>query len=152
MLLAIGVAAIGVAALGGCQSTGGGDDAAERFSLTISKKTTDGRYSLIELKPDGRLFFAGGKDVIANTLHPAGTLTAEQRRRVWDVIEKHNLTEASGSLFPRGDAVYHLELKTGGLGSHIVNSADDHVPGMAELHDLLFEMQADARYRIPGIE
>lgn len=139
-----------VASLAGCQSASSNGD--RHLALTLSRTTADSRHTLIELKPDGRLFFAGGQDAIAGELHPAGTLTAEQRRAVWAVIEKHNLTEASGSLFPKGDAVYRLKLNTGGLGSHNIHSADDDVPGLAELHDLLFKMQADVRYRIPGIE
>ena len=125
------------------------------FTLTLRCTTKGGRLTYFELKPDGSLGYGGGRFAQQRITEPALTLSSEQRREVWQIIEKHDLLSAEGSgLFAGGAAStsYELTLRASGR-SNSIHAIDDAVPGVKELHDALFKMQADARYgkALPGL-
>ena len=71
-----------------------------------------------------------------------------------NVITTYRLLEAGHSgLFAKAAKVtYDLSLDTS-AGKHTVRNIDDQVPGLKELHDLLFSYQAAERYKeIPGFK
>ncbi len=125
------------------------------ITLTLRCTAKGGRLTYFELKPDGSLGYGGGRLALHRVTEPALTLSSEQRRAVWEIIREHDLLNAEGTgLFAGGAAntFYELNLRAAGT-SNSLHAIDDAVPGVKELHDALFKMQADARYgkAIPGL-
>lgn len=125
------------------------------FSLTLRCTAKGGRLTYFELKPDGSLGYGGGRLALHRTTEPALTLTAEQRRAVWNIIQEHDLLSAKGEgLFAGGvsDTIYELNLRSGNQ-SNSLHAVNESVPGVKALHEALFKMQADERYGkgIPGL-
>jgi hypothetical protein len=125
------------------------------FSLSLRCSAKGGRLTYFELAPDGALGYGGGRFAQQRVTEPALTLSSEQRRAVWTIIQKHDLLHAEGSgLFAGGAANTNYELTLQAAGrSNSLHAIDDALPGVKELHDALFKMQADARYgrALPGL-
>ncbi len=143
----------------GCGATSGngagsaGDAASPRRSLTLWSRTTTQKYTYFQLKADGQLLYAGGRDAMWRDAKPVVKLTRPQQEQVWSVVEKHKLVDAPNTLFPSAKTVqYELSLNTGGFLGTTINCVDDMVPGMKELHDLLFKLQGDVRYDHPALQ
>ncbi len=120
--------------------------------MTLWARTTTQKFTYFELNHHGELRYGGGRNAMWRESQPVMTLTREQLTQVWDVVERHKLVEAPSTLLPDAKTVqYELTLNTGGILGRTINCADDTVPGVKELHDLLFKMQGDVRYDHPAI-
>lgn len=118
----------------------------EPFSLSLRMWSTDGRASYYELKPDGTLRFAGGQAAWAKNATDVGVLTDPQRMAVWRLVHRYELLDAEGSWFDQGEHVtYMLDLRAG-AARRSIQAADDRVPGLEAINDLLFEYQSQMRY------
>lgn len=124
----------------------------EHLTLQLRMAGKDNKYTYFELDRDGQLSFGGGRMAMMRGSKPVTTLSAEQLQAVWDVIRKHKLLEAGSELFPDIEEVrWDLLIRTDSiLLGRTIRSSDDTVPGIKELHDLLFEFQAEVRYRDLG--
>lgn len=139
------------AALAGC-STQLDQDAPlpPRLSIKLHTATVDQRVTYFDLKRDGQLYFAGGSDAVYYRAKPIRTLTEAQREALWRIIVKHQLLAAKNQLFDKAERVtYRVDIGTGGL-NRSYKSIDDAAPGLRELHDALFKLQAEVRNQIPG--
>lgn len=138
---------IATATLVGCAAGGavaeGGEAHPTPLEVELNVSTQDGRRMAYQLRPDGTLRFAGGRQVAARDFRESGSLSIEQRQQVWQVIERNELLDAGGRLFATPDTVrYQVELRAGRrLNSFI--AVDDEVPGLAELHDALEQLHRD---------
>jgi hypothetical protein len=123
------------------------------FSLKLrSASPTRHRYTYFELSRDGQLRYGGGRDAAQRITEPVTTLTAEQRREVWEIITDHHLMDAPSSPFEKPQEVaYEVEIKQGMIGKSF-RALDDEMPGVTELHDYLFRIQAEKRYNVPGLK
>lgn len=155
MAIALLMMFVMLAVMSACSSQTVAPGNVPEFSLTLRCTTKGGRLTYFELKPDGSLGYGGGRFAQQRITEPALTLSSEQRRAVWQIIQKHDLLHAEGSgLFAGGAAntKYELTLRAAGR-SNSLHAIDEQVPGIRELHDALFKMQADARYgkALPGL-
>ena len=136
---------LAVPMLVGCATAPVDSDVSLRLSLRA--RTTDRRSSYFELSGDGQLAFAGGRHAMIGSARPVTTLTVDQLQQVRDIVAHHRLFEARRH--PTGQpkrVTYELALRTKGHRRRI-RCVDDDVPGVESLHQLLFQIQADARYR-----
>jgi hypothetical protein len=144
-----------LAVMSACSSHTVGPGEVPDIALTLRCTTKGGRLTYFELKPDGSLGYGGGRFAQQRVTEPALTLSSEQCREVWQIIQKHDLLHAEGSgLFAGGAANTNYELTLQAAGrSNSLHAIDDALPGVKELHDALFKMQADARYgrALPGL-
>lgn len=139
------------AVLAGCASDGGNPSTgdARKLKLELSSRSRDSRYTYFELTRTGELRFAGGRNALTHTGSPVGAITPEERRRLWDIIDRHDLTHAPGKVLPPDFEKTRYELN---LNGRTIYAADDQLPGVVELHDALFQMQADRQYRIQKVQ
>lgn len=124
------------------------------ITLSLQTLTTDKRYTYFELTPDGTLSFAGGFDAINRSAHRVMTLTPDQLHQVQALISQSNLftTKVSGRQDRKSSQKVHYELALQmDQQSRKLTANDDVVPALSQLHALLFEMQAQERYKLPGI-
>lgn len=141
-------------ALTGCASAPkAASDGSPSLALELFTRSTDFRYTWFTLDPAGQLSFAGGRDAGLREGKPVKTLSPQERDELWSIIRRHDLLHAKGAgLFKEGEKItYELNLKTG-EGNRELRAIDDQLPGVAELHDALFRMQASVRYNLPGIK
>ena len=125
----------------------------QKLSLDLRAGTTDGRYTYFEVTDDGELKFGGGRAGAMRKAARVAVLTPEQRDAIWQIIAKHDLIHAKNSkMFARAEKVtYDLDISTGGP-NHSLRAIDDEVPAVKELHDHLFDLQANVRYTLPAIQ
>jgi len=139
----------------GCATTNtsGAKPIPEKLSLDLRAATTDGRFTYFELASDGELKFGGGRAAALRKAARAAMLTPEQRDAIWQIITRHDLLHAKNSkMFAKAEKVtYDLNISTGGPNRSL-RTIDDDVPGLKELHDHLFNLQANARYDINAIQ
>lgn len=123
----------------------------EHLSVKVHSASRDGRYTYMELTAKGELRYSGGRDAAQWNAKPVTTLTDAQIDAVWAIISRHNLTKAPDKMFGKAERItYQVSISTGGLSKNF-RCMDDKVTGVKELHDLLFEYQADVRYKVQGI-
>jgi hypothetical protein len=122
------------------------------LAVEIDMTTQNQQYTSMVLKPSGELWFAGGMTArYGGNRELAATLTADQLRAVWQVIERHNLLDAAGQWFPdEQHVIWQVAIRADGRHNRF-KTADDTVAGVSALQDLLFSYQATARYNLPGI-
>lgn len=122
--------------------------APQSLALTLFTATSTLRHTWFEVGADGELRYAGGRDAARRQGERVLTLSPQQRQEIWDIIRNTGLLEAqAGPLFPEGERVtYDFTVNTGGI-DRIVRAADDEQPGLAQLHDYLFKLQTEARYK-----
>lgn len=154
LLIALLLAWAGVA---GCSSSPSNKAAVAaggaKRSLTLWARTTTQKFTYFELDAAGQLRYAGGRDAMWRKAQPVVTLNREQLEQVWGIVEKHKLADGENTPFADAKQVkYELSLNTGGLFDRTINCVDDAVPGVKELHDLLFKLQGDVRYDHPAIQ
>jgi hypothetical protein len=151
--LAAVLAGLAAAALAACAADRPGSDA-PRFSLTLRAVSTDLRYTYFELDRKGNLAFGGGKNAVISSAKPVITLTDDQRREVWQIIAAGNLLDAPSKPFAKGERVtYDLSITREGMAlGRNVHNIDDNVPAIKQLHDYLFGIQAEKRYKIQGLK
>ncbi|MCC7191896.1 MAG: hypothetical protein IT444_03845 [Phycisphaeraceae bacterium] len=138
----------------GCasQSAGPADSKGRRLDLEFKTQMTDHRYTYFEIKR-GTLKYGGGRDGAQMEAAPVLQLSTEQLDAIWAIIDRYDLMNAKGSFLGKGEtATYDLTLNDGRMLSHAIHATDDKVPGLKELHQLLFDYQATVRYRIPELE
>lgn len=152
-LLAILAAAI--ITLGGCESIPTSADGAPAFALKLRRATNDGKYTAFEIKRDGAFSFGGGREASRGDSKPIGKLTDQQRKRVWELVTSYKLDKAkSGAMFTTPKSVTY-DFATGSQGiipGRDIRVYDDDVPGMKELHDLLYDYQAAIRFNVPALQ
>jgi hypothetical protein len=142
-----------VALLGACSSHGGPGADAKGRNLHLKLKTAmaDHRYTYFEINR-GELSYGGGRAAAQMQGIPVLRLTPQQTAAIWAIIDRHDLMHAHGSLMGKGrDATYDLSLDDGQT-SHSIHATDDKVLGIKELQQLLFDYQAEVRYKIPALE
>jgi hypothetical protein len=145
-----GIAGVTVAlfCLGGCQAVRRGDATTlpEPFAIELYKRTADRRYTYYEVEEDS-LRFGGGRSARQRAARRVDELTHAELMELWTLVRDHDLLEQSGPLFGEGERrTYEVKLRAG--GDHASYRAiDEEVPGLAELEERLFEMQAERRYR-----
>jgi len=132
----------------GCASSGQSDPSVNPYDLQLELRSTyeDGRATIFELQRDGVLRFGGGRNALAGSTFPAGTLTREQFDRIWDVIESHDLLTGSGRLLGDAERVQHHVRIRSNRGSASYRAIDDDQPGLDALHAVLMEIQGKFRY------
>ena len=138
----------------GCASQGAGaaDSKGRRLDLKLKTQMTDHRFTYFEIKR-GTLKYGGGRDGAQMEAAPVLQLSTEQLDAIWSIIDRYELMNAKGSFLGKGEtATYDLTLNDGRMLSHTIHATDDKVPGLKELHQLLFDYQAKVRYRIPELE
>lgn len=134
--------------IGGCSGTAHRDPTRlpEPFELHVAAQTTTGRHTAFTLEPDGRLLFAGGTDAMIKAFNEAGSLSEDQRLKLWATILSDNLLEASGSLFPPkfNQGRYRFEVRAGRYSNRLT-TADDQTPGVVAVHDMLLQWHRQRR-------
>lgn len=124
------------------------------LELSLQTITTDKRYTYFELEPDGMLSFSGGFAAINKDARPIFTLPKDDLQKVHTIIEKYNLIAMKNSdKHNRKNSKkvhYELSLNINGIRNNIVVN-DNAIAGIDELHELLFDLQAEKRYNLPGI-
>lgn len=123
----------------------------EHLSLQLHMAAKDHKYTYFELDRNGELRFGGGRLGMIRGARPVTTLSAEQVQAIWDVIRRNKLLQAEGEFIPDVEHVkWEMLIRTNqhSLG-RTVRTSDNNVPGIKELHDLLFKFQADVRYSDP---
>lgn len=134
--------------LAGCSTTRTTPDGTPQFSLKLRRATTDGRYTMFEIKRDGQFFFGGGRDATLFNSKPIGTVTDLQRKRIWELITAYKLEDASSSsVFDSAkNTTYDFAVsERGELLTSSIRVYDDQAPGLKELHDLLLDYQSQMR-------
>lgn len=137
-----------IAMLSGCAANGsnvaqGGDAHPTPLEVDLIVSTQDGRRMAYRLRRDGTLHFAGGRQVAAREFHESGVLSLEQRRQVWQVIDRHNLLDVGSRLFATPEEVrYEVEIRAG-RRQQSFRAVDDEAPGLAELHQTLESMHRE---------
>lgn len=122
-----------------------------QLRVSIYSIAKDSRYTYLEINRKGELLYNGGRQATQRTGKPVTTLDDAQLDAVWDVICRYNLTEAPNTTFAKAERVsYEVTINTGGV-THSFRTIDDRVPGVKQLNDLLFDYQADVRYKVPGV-
>ncbi len=126
----------------------------EKIVIKIQALTTDKRYSYFELEPNGQLSFGGGFDAITKNAKPVMTLNAQQLKTIETFINQSKLLTAnvSGRQDRKSskDVHHDLVLKLG-KQSRTFQVNDNQIPAVGQLHDMLFDFYAKARYNLPGI-
>lgn len=147
-LLVFYVALVGCGSSG---STGIADDhpAGVPSPLMVELRTTEPdaiRYAYHRVDPDGTMYFAGGRDAVADKSRAIGRTTPAERTGLWEIIEKHNLLAAKGEFLPLGDGAvtYKMKLQAGDQSRSISTRAAGQT-GLAELSDALNEIRARLR-------
>ncbi len=150
-LLPAGLLCLATALLSfGCTSSSKplGED--ERVSLTLWSASDDRRFTYLEVSPLGELSFSGGQEAARREALPVLTLTSEQLARVRSILDTHGLYHLSSPGWDKKDKVrYELRLRRTGLAGRTLRTGDDRTPGVRDLHDYLFSLQAEKRYRVP---
>ncbi len=114
--------------------------------IEVRLSATESRHALYRLESDGTLYFGGGREVLIGESKPAGTLTHEQRRTLWQIVDKYNLFEADSTFFGKGKEIdYDVKLRAGGKRRNF-KTYDDKAKGLAELTAKLDEYQKELRY------
>lgn len=132
----------------------------EYFTLELHMATSTRKFTFFKIDKDGEFAFGGGKRALVRGSLPVTTLTPEQRQAVWDIIRKHDLLNASGgsNSAPQqeqgndGELVkWELLIRTNQFSlGRTLRAENDEVPGIKELHTLLFKIQADLRFSDPA--
>lgn len=124
----------------------------QRLSLTLFSRTSDRRMTYFELAANGELRFGGGQQAVGRGTTLTRTLDASQMDEVWQVIERHDLLNGrSAGLFEKPEKVEYEVKISSRRGSASYRSLDDTMPGLAELHKLLFDLHAEVAYRIDRV-
>lgn len=126
------------------------DNVPEDFAVSVYRHLEGGKHTYLTLNPDGQLAFAGGRPAIMRQTTPVMTLTPQQRQEVWALILNNDLLGLKGQGFrAMENAAYEVEIKTGkGFNKKDFRLVDEHITqGVKDLHDKLFDLQADERYR-----
>lgn len=126
------------------------DEVPENFAVSVYRHLEGGKHTYLTLSPTGELAFAGGRPAIMRQTTPVMTLTPQQRQEVWALILRNDLLGLKGQGFRSMEhAAYEVEIKTGkGFNKKDFRVVDEHVTqGVKDLHDKLFDLQADERYR-----
>ena len=135
-------------ALVGCAAGGPADPSVNphRLQLELKSAYEDGRVTMFEIKRDGTLKFGGGRNALADTAYPAGTLDREQFEAIWALVQQHDLLRGSGRFLASPDRVQHRLRITSDAGSASYTAVDDDQPGLEALHQLLMQYQSEMRY------
>jgi hypothetical protein len=151
-LALLAIAALLLIGCGSSSKSGGSGGRATdvpEFALKLRSQGVDNRYTYFEIERDGDFLYGGGRAGAQRTGEPIGKLTPEQRREVWRIIQANRLQDAPNEKADDDSRVrYELHINTGVLGSKL-HTTDDKVPGVKELHDYLFELQAAERFKLP---
>jgi hypothetical protein len=141
-------AVLAVGLINGCSGTAHRDPTRlpEPFELEVAAQTTSGRHTAFVLEPDGRLFFAGGTDAVIKSFREAGSLSEDQRLKLWTIILAHDLLDADGSWFPPkfNEARYRLVVRAGRFTNRLT-TGDDQSPGVVEVHGKLDQWHRQRR-------
>jgi ABC-type Zn uptake system ZnuABC Zn-binding protein ZnuA len=142
--------------LGGCKtlSTVTPPTGVAAITLKLQCLTTDKRYTYFELQPDGALSFAGGFNAINRNAQQVMILSPDQLKQVQQLIETTALLTAKApkNQDRKSSQTAHYELSLNVDGKHnSIAVNDDNLPALGQLHEMLFTMQAQARYNLPGI-
>lgn len=129
-----------------------GSPAPAKLKLTFRAARTDGRVTYFEILKDGQLAFGGGQEAVHSSAAPVAPLKPEQRQAIWDIITRHRLLEAGGKFLAKAKNVTYDVTIDAGSTRHSLRAVDDEVPGLAELHQTLFDYQAAVRYKLPGLK
>ncbi|MAX26540.1 MAG: hypothetical protein CMJ19_18765 [Phycisphaeraceae bacterium] len=126
----------------------------QKIVIKLQSLTTDKRYSYFELEPNGQLSFGGGFDAITKNAKPVMTLNTQQLKSIESFINQSNLLTAnlSGKQDRKNskDVHHELVLKLGNQ-SRTLQVNDNQIPAVGQLHDMIFDFYAKARYNLPGI-
>lgn len=122
----------------------------QKFELTISAYFTTGKHTYMTLDRDGLLSYAGGKAALFREPKPIITLTPAQRQKVWSLIVTSNMLNTKNQLFksPK-EMAYDVEIDPGkSFTSKSFHITDQSIPpAVIQLHDMLFNLQADEQYK-----
>jgi len=136
-----------------CQPTSKPLGPSDRLSLRLRSVSDDHRYTYFELDSQGRLSYAGGEQAARREAGPVMTLTADQLQHVRQIVRRHNLLSVPSPDVKKHDHIkYELYLKSEGWRGRTLHATDDTLPGVRELHDYLFSLQAEKRYHIPRLQ
>ncbi|MFG0248883.1 MAG: hypothetical protein ACF8OB_08355 [Phycisphaeraceae bacterium JB051] len=126
----------------------------QKIVIKLQALTTDKRYSYFELEPNGELSFGGGFDAITKNAKPVMTLDTQQLKTIETFINQSNLftVKVSGKQDRKSskDIHHELVLKLGNQ-SRTLRVNDNQIPSVGQLHDMIFDFYAKARYNLPGI-
>jgi len=124
------------------------------MELKLQSLTTDKRYTYFELTPDGTLSFGGGFNAINKNAQPVMKLSREQLIELQSLISRSNLltVKVAGPQKRKASKRFHYEmsLRLNSKQNHLIVN-DDLVPDLTRLHNHLFVLQAQVRYKLPGI-
>jgi len=153
----ISLSAAALIAATGCSSSPATytDTVPQSLTLRLRKATLTNKYTYFELQRDGQLRYGGGRMAMLRKSQPIITLTSPQKQAVWDIIRKHHLLDVKGEFAPERERInWEVMIKAGHFSlGRTIRCTNDDVPGIAELHDLLFKIQSDKRFLDPvGIE
>lgn len=139
------LAAIVAGSLPGCAS--GPETCDPSFKLTLRRTTTDRRFTYFELAKNGELAFGGGRNAVRRVAEPVIILSAQQLQQVRQVLIQHRIfdTPKPSSAKPN-NVSYELDVSAAGRRRRI-RCVDEQIPAIGTLHQLLFQIQADLRYR-----
>lgn len=122
-----------------------------QLRVSIYSIAKDSRYTYVEINRKGELLYNGGRQATQRTGTLVTRLDDAQLDAVWDIISRYKLTEAPNTTFAKAEKVsYEVSINTGGV-TRSFRAIDDRVPGVKQLNDLLFDYQADVRYKVPGV-
>lgn len=145
----------------GCTSTAVVESSTppEYFTLELHMATSTRKFTFFKIDKDGGLAFGGGKRALVRGSLPVTTLTSEQRQAVWEIIRQNDLLNANGgsNSAPQQEqgkddeqVKWELLIRTNQFSlGRTLRSENDEVPGIKELHALLFKIQAAHRYSDP---
>lgn len=143
------LAAIVSGGLAGCAS--GPQTCDVSFKLTLYRTTTDRRFTYFELAKNGELAFGGGQNAVRRVAEPVITLSAQQLQKVRQVLIQHRIFDTpKPSLAKPSNVSYELDVSSADRRRRI-RCVDEQIPAIRTLHQLLFQIQADQRYRPDAI-
>jgi len=149
-----GTAAPGASTIGtGTETSTSEPASAARLELTLFTRTEDHRLTYFELDDHDQLRFAGGRMASSRAGRLVGTLNAQDRQRLRDIVTQFDLMHAPGRLFAQGLRVtYNARIRFQGT-EHLFNCADEDVPGLKELHAALLDIYGRLSARnLPGLK
>ncbi len=123
------------------------------LQIVLFAARNDGRYTYFELGADRLLKFGGGRSATVRAAEPAAQLSDADHASLVALVEQHRLLQARGRMFAgKGKQVrYEVELRMGDR-SRKFQCVDDEVPGVAQLHEALFDLQGRGRYEFKRIQ
>lgn len=120
------------------------------FNLTLSTYSTDGKRTYFKVAHDGELSFGGGRDALHGGAQPVLTLNSQQRQEIWALIVNSDMLNTPNQMFKSPEKVaYDATIDAGkSFNSRSFHVTDESIPpALIQLHDRLFQWQADVRYK-----